>query len=320
MRARNIKPGYFTSDHLLACDPLARILFAGLWCMADREGRLEDRPAKIKVEILPGDACDINELLNQLADQKEDDGTPALLIRYHVDGKRYLQIRNFGKHQNPHCKEGLSTIPGPCEHCVSTGQEQGKPDVSTVQAPDQHSINPADSLIPDSGFLIPDSKPSPPPPPPSAAAPGVVAGKPATGEAPEEPDLAAAKVKPCPHEKIVAIYHEVLPRLPPVKVWNEQRRQFLQARWREDPEHQSLDWWRGYFEKVARCPWLLGDGPENGWKANMEWLIRPTNFAKVLEGQYERSGKKSANRYIEHDPGKFEGISICIDTDDDDVS
>ena len=46
-RARNIKPGFFANENLAECDPLARLLFAGLWCLADREGRLEDRPKRI---------------------------------------------------------------------------------------------------------------------------------------------------------------------------------------------------------------------------------------------------------------------------------
>ena len=53
MRARNLKPGFFKNDALAECDPLARILFEGLWCMADREGRLECHPKRIKAEILP---------------------------------------------------------------------------------------------------------------------------------------------------------------------------------------------------------------------------------------------------------------------------
>lgn len=52
-RSRNLKPGFFLNDCLAECQPLARILFAGLWCIADREGRLLDRPRKIKVEVLP---------------------------------------------------------------------------------------------------------------------------------------------------------------------------------------------------------------------------------------------------------------------------
>ena len=62
VRARNLKPGYFKNEGLADLPPLARILFAGLWGMADREGRLEDRPKRIKAEILPYDNCDTDKL------------------------------------------------------------------------------------------------------------------------------------------------------------------------------------------------------------------------------------------------------------------
>ena len=105
-RSRNIKPGFFLNDELAECEPLARLLFAGLWCIADREGRLEDRPKRIKAEVLPYDDCDIDQLLNQLAEH-------GFIIRYEIDGCQYIQTVNFLKHQNPHYKESESIIPPP---------------------------------------------------------------------------------------------------------------------------------------------------------------------------------------------------------------
>lgn len=140
-RSRNIKPGFFLNDKLAECDPLARLLFAGLWCIADREGRLEDRPKRIKAEILPYDNCDVDALLNQLAKY-------GFIIRYEVDDNRYIQIINFLKHQNPHIKEAPSIIPPPPEQETALYEHH----TSTVQEPEQHSSFPADSLK-----LIPDS-------------------------------------------------------------------------------------------------------------------------------------------------------------------
>jgi hypothetical protein len=139
-RSRNIKPGFFTNDRLAECEPLARILFAGLWCIADREGRLEDRPKRIKAELLPYDATDAEDLLRQLVEQ-------GFLFRYKSDGHRYIQVLNFDKHQNPHIKESPSAIPAPDEHGTSTVQEQCEHEECIEQA----------TLIPDSLILIPDS-------------------------------------------------------------------------------------------------------------------------------------------------------------------
>lgn len=138
-RSRNIKPGFFFNDELGRLDPIVRLLFAGLWCVADREGRLLDRPMRIKAETLPYDDVDIDELLNTLHDKK-------FIIRYSIDEASYIQIINFNKHQNPHKNEAESTIPP----YIETAPD--KHSTSTVQAPEKHTTNPADSLN-----LIPDS-------------------------------------------------------------------------------------------------------------------------------------------------------------------
>ena len=106
MRARIIKPGFFKNEYLGELDPLARLFFSGTWCLADKEGRLEDRPKKLKAEILPYDNCDAEEIVQSLTDK-------GFYIRYEVNGNRYIQIANFKEHQNPHPKEAPSLIPPP---------------------------------------------------------------------------------------------------------------------------------------------------------------------------------------------------------------
>lgn len=136
-RARNLKPGFFTNDLLAECEPLARLLFQGLWCHADREGRMEYRPKKFKAEILPYDDCRIDALLDQL---KENN----FIEVYEVSGIKYLQVVNFCKHQNPHIKEQASSIPAP-----------DKPGASPVQEPEEHGSCPSDSLLPLSDSINP---------------------------------------------------------------------------------------------------------------------------------------------------------------------
>lgn len=151
-RARNIKPGFFTNDVLAECSPLARLLFAGLWLHADREGRLEDRPRKIKAEILPYDSCEAEDLLGELQAR-------GFIVRYAHQGGRYIQVTNFGKHQNPHVKEAPSEIPAPDEHSASP--------VQNSEIPERAGLIPS-SLIPHPDSLIPQpATPAEPPAPPS---------------------------------------------------------------------------------------------------------------------------------------------------------
>lgn len=129
-RSRNIKPGFFKNEELAECDPLARILFAGLWTIADRDGRLEDRPKRIKAEILPYDNVDADVLLCQLQ-------RFGFIVRYVAAGQGYIAIPTFTKNQQPHVNEAPSTIPPPDD---TTIYKEEYP-TSTIQVPEQHGTN-----------------------------------------------------------------------------------------------------------------------------------------------------------------------------------
>jgi Recombination endonuclease VII len=93
------------------------------------------------------------------------------------------------------------------------------------------------------------------------------------------------KQPPCPHEAIIELYHEILPMCPKVRIWTDKRKHMLITRWREDPERQSLAWWRGYFKDIAESRFLTGRSKEN-FTVTLEWLIKPSNLVKVYEGTY----------------------------------
>lgn len=148
-RARNIKPGFFRNAELVELPYETRLLFPGLWMLADREGRLEDRPKQIKMEIFPADTLDVELLLQQLEQA-------GLIERYSVDGKHYIQINNFTKHQQPHHREPPSVIPAKTDKPrASLGQDQGKGEASpSVAALNPDVLNP-DVLTADVGALVP---------------------------------------------------------------------------------------------------------------------------------------------------------------------
>jgi hypothetical protein len=151
-RARNIKPGLFRNADLVELSMAARLLFIGLWTLADRAGRLEDRPKQIKMELLPADEIDCNACLQELA-------SIGVIERYEVDGKRLIQVVNFSKHQNPHKDEKASILPDREGNLQVLVPKQKKHSASTVQTLCEDDGNPADSLllIPDPRSPIPDS-------------------------------------------------------------------------------------------------------------------------------------------------------------------
>lgn len=119
-RARNIKPGFFRNLELSRLPFGCRLLFAGLWTIADREGRLKDQPECIAADIFPFDRdAPVEEWLSLLAS-----GDDPFIVRYSAGNKRYIAVRTWHKHQNPHCKEQASAIPAPVEHGASMVQAQ----------------------------------------------------------------------------------------------------------------------------------------------------------------------------------------------------
>lgn len=89
----------------------------------------------------------------------------------------------------------------------------------------------------------------------------------------------------CPHKDIVTLYHEILPELPQVKSWTEERQKTLRARWREDPKRQNVEWWKGFFKYVRKSAFLLGEN-DRGWQPNLEWLVTKSHFVDITEGKY----------------------------------
>ena len=67
MRSRNIKPSFFCNDELAECSIMTRLFFIGIWCCADRNGRLEHRPKKLKAQIFPYDDCDAVKMIESLS-------------------------------------------------------------------------------------------------------------------------------------------------------------------------------------------------------------------------------------------------------------
>lgn len=107
-RKRTISPEFFTDEDIGDLSPLDRLLFIGLWCQADKEGRLKDKPRTIKQVCLPYDKHDIEQALSRLC-------SGGFIYRYSVEGNDIIQIRTWAKNQNPHHTEQPSKLPAPPE-------------------------------------------------------------------------------------------------------------------------------------------------------------------------------------------------------------
>lgn len=107
-RIRTIKPEFFDDETIAALSFQARLAFIGLLQQADREGRLRDRPVRLKARMFPYDDLDIVTLLDELERHR-------FIRRYTVGGEAFIAIRTFTKHQQVNQRETASVLPAPPE-------------------------------------------------------------------------------------------------------------------------------------------------------------------------------------------------------------
>ena len=105
------------------------------------------------------------------------------------------------------------------------------------------------------------------------------------------PDPSGAPL--CPQQKLLNIYHEVLPELAHIRRLRKPLQEQVRTRWREKYEEgkfttteEGLDYFRGLFEYVHRCPHLMGRNKIN-WSCDYRWIMKAENFDKITEGKYE---------------------------------
>ena len=307
-RARNIKPSFFKNELLAEMDAFDRLLFIGLWCLADREGRIEDRPKRIKMELFPCDTYDVNAGLDQLTRH-------GFLRRYQAGDAAVVSIVNFHKHQTPHGTEKDSELPDETGALTvhdrsengyvtgkkrknnvkpeqSTGQERLSDSASPVKNQGENTLNP-DSLNPDS---LKEAKASL-----SASA------KPTD----DEPDDG---VPPCPFDKLIDSYKKHLPELPDVRrslFAGGKNGKAMRSRWRwvltakhergqrigerlAESAQDGVAWFDRYFAYVADSDFLTGkSGAFTG--CDLGWLVNAANFEKVLSGKYHAEKREAAN-------------------------
>lgn len=131
-RARMLKFEFFDDDGLARLPPHDRLAYQGLWCLADRAGRLKDEPIRLRARIFPFEPeVDMDAALTRLAQH--------WITRYvGADGRHYIQVCNLARHQHFHHREPHSALPGP-------GPAQGEPEASPGPAPVTPRAGPTDT-------------------------------------------------------------------------------------------------------------------------------------------------------------------------------
>lgn len=93
-RIRTIKPEFWSSEQVMECQALTRLLFIGIWNFCDDGGNHPDSEKTIKARVFPGDEISSSSIRRML-DELSSNG---LLVFYEHSGKRYLHVSGW-EHQ-----------------------------------------------------------------------------------------------------------------------------------------------------------------------------------------------------------------------------
>lgn len=92
-----------------------------------------------------------------------------------------------------------------------------------------------------------------------------------------------------PYDSIRDAYNEICASFPRCTAINESRKKAIRARFNAG---YTLDDFRQLFHKAENSSFLRGQNDRN-WSATFDWLVKDSNMAKVLEGNYDDSGARS---------------------------
>jgi hypothetical protein len=117
-----------------------------------------------------------------------------------------------------------------------------------------------------------------------------------SGESPPAPSAKVVNIDPTPYAEILDLYHQTLPDLRAVRKLTPARKNAIRAAWRGELLGPKLPAWKQFFEYIRDdCPFLSGRKPDKdgrAFHADLEWLMKPANLVKVVEGKYEEEVRR----------------------------
>ena len=248
-RIRTIKPEFFTSESVLSVTPLARLLFIGLWCEADRDGRLKWKPKTLKFRYLPADNVDMESICGEL----EAEG---MIITYCVGDIDYCEIPSFSNHQVINNRERESIIPSRVNHASTTresGRKEGRERKEGKGREGEDTMS--DSSESDQKPVIRNSVPY------------------------EQINNLYTTILVETGDSGLALVD--------MQKLTTKRKASIKKYWTREGKH-GIERLEGYFQWLwnnkDQHSWVFGAN-DRGWKADIEYLLREDTIAKALEGR-----------------------------------
>jgi hypothetical protein len=278
-RTRYLSPGLFQNEQLGALGLGPYMLAAFLPLLADRAGRLEDRPGQIQARLFSFDHDGERPTVAALTDWLSELAGVGYIRRYNVDGRPCIHIVNFAKYQRPHPHERPSELPEPPLHAIACNDMS----LHVVAFPSEPSGPSGPSGPSEPSGKSKSSRSTAP----ANAAP--VDPQHVQGAKPAKVNGHGGEPRPSV-DAVVALWHELMPDCARVRVLTDARRQTIANRIRNDLPSEKH--WRRYFAYIRTVPFLMGKAPPGhghtrAFRPTLLWFCKPENFAKVSEDFYD---------------------------------
>ncbi len=319
-RIRTIKPEFFTSEQIVECSASARLLFVGLWCFSDDGGVHPASVKRIKMEVFPGDdisAEQVQGLIDELIRAK-------LIAEFEAGGESYWCVLGWKNHQ----KIDRPTLKHPQlddDEISRIRRSLDDESTSPRRILDEQSTRPRDGME----WNGRESNGREKTPHTSANADGgeaeataIVSTKPKSlipdDDGDDDPPKAIKPAKPDsinPGDLVVAWNRCV--GLAPITSMTVNRKKSLRARSR-DPIFR--DNWQAAIQRVGTTVFCCGGGPR-GWRADVDWFLRPDTIVQIMEGKYDdrdangnNGGGVSVHRGISSEEARLQrSLQACED-------
>jgi hypothetical protein len=253
-RIRTIKPEFWKHEDLSELPPETHMLAAALLNYADDEGYFNANPRLVQADCCPlrEDSTSVRRSIDELS------RIGYIRLFEGVDGKSYGHVTKFLQHQR---------VDRPRDSKIK-GLEDSTNSRRTFDEPSAPEWNGMEGNGREGNTLVGSIEPTP-----------------------DEPVQPKSKAPQCPVNKIIEAYQANADKLIQPRIIPDSVRDQISNRWRQSEKHQSLEFWENFFSYCNELPLLTGNVPKRDgtkpFRAGIEWVVNPTNFAKIINGNYE---------------------------------
>ena len=90
-RIRTIKPEFWTSEQIVECSPMCRLMFVGMWNFCDDYGNHPASAKTVKMEIFPADDIPLETIQSYIEELHIQD----LMLTYQNNNKQYWHVKGW---------------------------------------------------------------------------------------------------------------------------------------------------------------------------------------------------------------------------------